>query len=567
MIDTLLPVVVILGFGILSVLILPQIGLSPIVGFLLTGVALGHHGLGMIPHNETIHLLAELGVVFLLFDIGLHFSLRHLWNNKKGIFVLGPMQVLLTALVFYLIGLQIGLSQQISIVISVGLALSSTAVASQVISDNGLQGCPNSSTTFSVLIFQDICAIFLLILADTLGATTGTSLALEIGSAFAKCLACFILAILVGKYVLKPVFKYLIRFNNSEVFTMVALLLVLLTGTATASIGLSLTLGAFLAGMIISETPFKLIIQTELRPFRFLLLSLFFMTVGTNLEFHVLYREWHLIVGVTLAIMLVKSLSILAVFYLARERLSHAIQQSALLFQGSEFLLIILAMPSISQELSSTTTSVLIASVAISMALTSYAFSLANKTATRLLGQQCPHAHEDELPKTPDLVILGMNDTGHRLARAMQHFQIPYFAVEQDYADFLKARVEGFPVIYGNKADIRFWENLGVEQLRYLVVARPNIELSRNYAPIAKERFPQLKRYVGAKNSEELKEYETLDYTAIQCLGVPSGLELAERVLSDLKADSEKIDAWLASEQKAYFDRQETLLVSSAANA
>lgn len=561
MIDTLYPVIAVLGFGILSVLLLPPLGLSPIVGFLLAGVLLGHHGLQMIPHTETIHLLAELGVVFLLFDIGLHFSLRHIWHAKKGIFVLGPLQVFLTAGIFYILCSEIGLETQLSVVLSVGLALSSTAVVSQVINDNGLQGCPNSNTTFAILIFQDICAIFLLILAETLGTSKGSSLGYEIGSAFLKCLGSFLAAIALGHFVLKPVFTSLIRSKNTEVFTMVALLLVLLTGTATASIGLSLTLGAFLAGMIISETPFKMIIQTELRPFRFLLLSFFFMTVGTNLELQVLANEWLLILGVTLGIMLVKSLSILGVFLISRERLPAAVQQAALLFQGSEFLLVILATPAMSENLSGTIVSVLIAAVAISMALTSLAYSLAHKTAVRLLGQQCPTEHVNDLPATPALVILGMNETGHRLARAMQRFQIPYFAVEQEHSDFISARAEGYPVIYGDKTDIRFWENIGISQLQYLVIARPDIEVSRSYAPVAEQRFPNLKRYVGAKSEDEVREYETMNYTAIRCFGVPPGLELAERVLNDLEADSGEVMDWIANEQKEYLDRQDPVLV------
>ena len=168
-------------------MILPKLGISPIVGFLVAGLVLGHHGLGLIAHNETTHLLAELGVVFLLFDIGLHFSLRHVWQERKGIFVLGPLQMLVTAGLFYLIGLNLGLPQSLNILLSFTLALSSTAVVSQVLADKNLQNCPNSSTAIAILIFQDICAIFLLILADTMAIRAATSLGSELGMAVIKC--------------------------------------------------------------------------------------------------------------------------------------------------------------------------------------------------------------------------------------------------------------------------------------------------------------------------------------------------------------------------------------------
>ena len=155
MIETLQPVIILLACGIASVMLLPKVGVSPIVGFLVAGLMLGHHGFGLIAHNETTHVLAELGVVFLLFDIGLHFSLRHVWQERKGIFVLGPLQMLITGALFYVIGLNLGLPQTLNILLSFTLALSSTAVVSQVLADKNLQNCPHSSTAIAILIFQD----------------------------------------------------------------------------------------------------------------------------------------------------------------------------------------------------------------------------------------------------------------------------------------------------------------------------------------------------------------------------------------------------------------------------
>ncbi len=312
--DTLQPVIVLLASGIASVLILPRFGISPIVGFLLAGMVLGHHGLDIIPHNETIHLLAELGVVFLLFDIGLHFSLKHAWQERKTIFVLGPLQVFVTAGVFYTIGHLAGLPSDVNLVLALALSLSSTAVVSQVLSDKGMQGCPNGNMAIAILIFQDICAIFLLILVGSIG-NAEISLGNQVFVALAKCGLSLGVAILFGRYLLKPIFKRLIRFDNTEVFTMVALILVLITGTATGAIGLSLTLGAFLAGMIISETPFRYIIQTELRPFRFLLLGFFFVTIGMIIDIQVLRQDWLLVLGIMAAAITIKALVIFGLLH------------------------------------------------------------------------------------------------------------------------------------------------------------------------------------------------------------------------------------------------------------
>ena len=552
--ETLEPVVTLLGCGIASVLFLPRLGISPIVGFIVAGLTLGHHGLGLIPDNETIHLLAELGVVFLLFDIGLHFSLRQVWHERKGIFLLGPLQVFVTAGVFYLIGLQFGLDTNINIVLSLALALSSTAVVSQVIVDSGLQGTPNSNTALAILIFQDICAIFLIILADTFSAEGSASLGIEIAMAMMKCAGCFVVAWLIGEYLLKPIFRHLIRYNNSEVFTMIALFLVLLCGAATGAIGLSLTLGAFLAGMIISETPFKHIIQTELRPFRFLLLSFFFVTVGSSIDSHEMIQHWPLILAVTAIIIVLKFVAIMVLFVTFKEKLENALQQAGLLFQGSEFLFIIIAMPAVSGALDSKTSSILISAVVLTMALSSFVFNLSHRLAVKMFDTHETQDINDDITTTPSHVIIGMNEAGHTLSKAMQYFQIPHLAVDNNYDDFLQARMAGFPVIYGDRADIRFWEMLGINQVQNLVIARPDIKIFKMYEPLAKERFSHVTRYVAVTTEEDLIAFQERNTIPVLSVGVPAGLELAERILSDLGIAANDIALWMQELQNEHLE-------------
>lgn len=562
MIETLQPVLILLGCGIVSVLLLPRIGVSPIVGFLVAGMVLGHHGMGLIPHNDTIHLLAELGVVFLLFDIGLHFSLRHIKQEWKGIFLLGPLQVFITAGIFYLIGMALSLPSDVNLVMSIALALSSTAVVSQVLKDRGIEGTPNSNTAMAILVFQDICAIFLLILADSIGGAGGMELAVETGAAVIKCILCFFAALFIGKYILNPFFGRLIRFNNSEVFTMIALFLVLLTGTATGAIGLSLTLGAFLAGMIISETPFKHIIQTELRPFRFLLLSFFFLTVGALIDIHILIEQWYMVLAATAVLVIVKFGAIFGMFKVLRGRTSNAILQSTLLFQGSEFLFVVIAAPAVAAALDSTMISVLIAAVALSMALTTFVYDWFAKhicpyVVSRENAKKAADTQEQEqAQEKPSMIVLGMDDAGHTLARALHHFEIPYIAVDQEYRNFLKARLGGFSVLYGDKADVRFWENLGIHNYQYLLISAPNMQLAQLYEPIARERFPHLIRHVVVFDQSDYDEYvEKTTIMPTMTYGVPPGLELAEKVLHDIGVDCEEIVSWMAKEQKLHLDK------------
>ena len=304
-VEILLPAILLLLVGLLAVVLTKPVKLSPIVGYLFAGIAIGPHGFGLIEESSTTHLLAELGVVFLLFDIGLHFSLANIWDARRDILGLGPLQVLLCTACLSLLAMWAGIELSVAIVIGAALALSSTAVAVQAINELGVQRCPIGVSATAVLIFQDICAIFLLILASSMGADEG-SLGTHLSVAGIKSVVAFAAALLLGRFVIGPLFKLVSQTRNEESFTALALLIVLSTAAATGEMGLSLTLGAFLAGMIISETPYRHVIQTEVKPFRGLLLGFFFITVGMSLNTQVLFEQWYWVLIVTSGLLMIK---------------------------------------------------------------------------------------------------------------------------------------------------------------------------------------------------------------------------------------------------------------------
>ncbi len=327
---TLQPVLILLVAGILAIAIMRPLRMSPIVGYLLAGMIVGGHGMGWIEESSTTHLLAELGVVFLLFDIGLHFSLGHIWDARKDILGLGPIQVILCTLGFALIVYATGLPIDYSIIIGATLALSSTAVVAQILADSQQNNCPVAISTTAVLIFQDICAIFLLILASSMG-DKDVSLGGVVGIAAIKATVSFITAILIGRFVIGPFFHWVAKSKDDEIFTAMALLIVLSTAAATGLFGLSLTLGAFLAGMIISETPYRHVIQTEIKPFRGLLLGFFFITVGMALDKDVIVQQWWKIALVAALLIAVKLLFTYVAARLLRIPNRNALQMSVLL--------------------------------------------------------------------------------------------------------------------------------------------------------------------------------------------------------------------------------------------
>ena len=236
-VHALAPAILLLLVGILAITLMRPLGLTPIVGYLAAGLIIGPHALGLVPDSETTHLLAELGVVFLLFDIGLHFSLQRIWDARRDILGLGPLQILLCGLAFGAIALAFGFGAHAAIILGGTLALSSTAVVVQTLAERGQQNCPVGLTGTAVLIFQDICAIFLLTLAASLegagAAPAQLGLAIAVSSAALKAAVAFLAAVLIGRYAIKPLFRFLAQSRQEEIFTATALLIVLATAAAT----------------------------------------------------------------------------------------------------------------------------------------------------------------------------------------------------------------------------------------------------------------------------------------------------------------------------------------------
>ncbi len=547
------PAILLLFIGIVAIVMMRSLRMSPIVGYLLAGMLVGPHGLQIIQESETTNLLAELGVVLLLFDIGLHFSLSHIWDARRDILGLGPLQmVACTAALATAFVVTTDLPTEFCLVLGTALALSSTAVAAQTLSEYGQQRCPIGQSAVAVLVFQDICAIFLLILASSLG-ESGTSVGSAIAWAAVKALLAFVAAIGVGRFVVGPLFLLLSKTRREEIFTATALLVVLATSAATGALELSLTLGAFLGGMIISETPYRQVIQTEVKPFRALLLGFFFVTVGMSLDIEILYREWW---QVFLTVLLLVGLKT-AMIYLAamglRWPMRSAIQLSFLLSQGSEFAFVIVGMPILKSALGPELSAILITSIAASMALTPLLATLGHRVATHLAKK------ESEVKSTEDptashniapVVIFGMGEVGQRVADGLEAQGISYIAFEMDHDRFIKAHADGYPVAFGDVADLRLMETVGMAQRPMIVITIARYEISQALTPIVRERYPNLTRFVSVENDDERLRFEALGIKAIVTRSIPKGLDLAAVVLREHQVSDDTIKKWMQRQQE-----------------
>lgn len=565
---TLQPVLILLVVGILAIAVMRPIHMSPIVGYLLAGMLVGGHGLGWIEESKTTHLLAELGVVFLLFDIGLHFSLGHIWDARKDILGLGPIQVILCTFAFAAIVLAIGLPIDFSIIIGATLALSSTAVVMQILADNQQNNCPVAVSTTAVLIFQDICAIFLLILANSMG-DSRVSLGAVVGIAGLKAIASFITAILVGRFVIGPFFRFVAKSKDDEIFTAMALLIVLSTAAATSLFGLSLTLGAFLAGMIISETPYRHVIQTEVKPFRGLLLGFFFITVGMALNTEVILQQWWKIALIAITLIIVKFLFIFLAARLLRMPARSALQMSVLLAQGSEFAFVILAMPAIQKGMGQEYSSILIIAVAASMALTPVLVNVERKFAKRRADDDWNASkNESESAKKGDaeVIIVGMGAVGRSVANALNAHSISYRGVEVDHDCFVGACASGYTVGFGDATDLRLMDTIKMSHAKTIVITFADYEIASQLAPIVLERYPDLKLMVSVDDNQEKERFDALGMQAVVENSFPRGLDMAAVVSTAHNIDASKINKWMKRQQDKKLDGFLTPQLSTVEN-
>jgi Kef-type K+ transport system membrane component KefB len=544
------PVIVLLFLGVVAAVGSRAIGVSPIVGYLLLGIGLGRTGLDLARDGTTIAMLAELGVVFLLFDIGLHFSLERLRIQARDIFGFGPVQVLFSTLLLGLAAASLGLSWTAAFVVGTTLSLSSTAVVAGLISERHQQGCPVGQTATAILIFQDVAAIFLVILVGSLGAPEGI---LSAGAlALGRAAAAFGVAVVLARILVRPLFDVIARGKNKDVFTGMALLVALAAGWATGAVGLSLSLGAFLGGMIVAETPYRTVVQSEISPFRGLLLSFFFISAGFSIDVSTLVGSWPAILTVAAALLLFKIVGNAAASLAFRWSVPGSIQLSFLLAQGSEFAFFIFGIPEVRHLIGERQSSILVAAVAVSLALTpslaeagrSIAGSLRRKSAVKTNAELVPSSH------VAPVLVVGMGRVGRDLAAAFIECGVEYLALERDEKRLREATADGYNVAFGDFSDAKIWTTLQMSTRRAVVLTAPSIEVSAQLAPAAQRLFPDLKRMAIVRDAAEAADFAALGMVVLIRQGDFAGNETTSVVLEEVGVSQDRIFHWLNVHRK-----------------
>ncbi len=447
MADPLFVTIVLLASGVFGLALARFAHISPILGFFVIGAVIGPQGLGFIDkHSHTIHFLGELGVSFLLFDIGLHISLQELRKTWRGFFLAGTMQFLVVSAALAFMIRQLGFEWLPSIAVGAIASLSSTALVLKILADENEESSPVGKRATEILVFQDMVAILLLVLlsGDIAKGITPSSVAVPI----LKMAVSALLVVTIGRMALKPLFKLLISLKSDEVITAFALLMVLLTYWATQSIGLSLAYGAFLGGLALSESSHSYLVRSEVAPFRSLLLSLFFLSVGINLDCIGMLSDVWLLTQLLVFFSLIKAGANIIAFKISRVDGEMTTLLGFLLAQGSEFAFVLLAIAGSSGLLDERTQGLAVSLVGLSLAITPMLGGLGcllSRKACKI--DDCGEVCDDD-PR--EVIIVRIDDLGRQLAGLLDGEHIPYRAHDSDLERLAYAKVRGLNVYYSD---------------------------------------------------------------------------------------------------------------------
>lgn len=539
-----------------------RFGTSPILGFLAAGMALGPNALGLISGIHTTETLAELGIVFFLFEMGIELSVERLMSMKKDVFGLGLSQFSLTALAIALAGKLFNLPANALVVVGGGLALSSSAFVLQLLKDNNQLATRFGKASFGVLLFQDLAVVPLLVVTPIL-AGGGQGLASALGSAFVKAGIALSSIAFAGRVILNPLFKIVATSRSQEAFLGVVLLTVLSMSFMTEGLGLSNTLGAFLAGVLLSETKYRYQIEADIAPFRGILLGLFFVTVGFEIDFNLIASNLPLVSSLVAGIVLIKTSVLTLLCRAFGLSTSTSLQTAMILSQGGEFAFVAFGLARSLGILDVATTKLLLTSVALTMAVTPSLASLGGKIAKKLeedsdfthyLGQD---SDANEIKESENFaVVVGYGAVGKLVCELLDKKLYKYVGIEIDPNKAIRARNQGLPVFYGDIGRPEVAEAFGVSKANAIIITIADRDEANRAVIALRRQFPDKKIFARAVNADHAERLQkNLDVIAMVPV-VPEDsvlltLPFGGAVLRSLGAAQEEVNAILEEKRKS----------------
>ena len=500
----LVQVVALLAAGVVAVPLFKRLGLGSVLGYLVAGLAIGPFGLGLFTDAHAILHVAELGVVMFLFIIGSEMEPSRLWGMRREIFGLGLAQVGACIAALTLVGVAMGFSLVVAFVAGTGFVLTSTAIVMQLLDERGALSTPKGQRIVAILLLEDLAIVPLLAAVALLAPGGAETSGMERATAIVIALVSVAALVAAGRWLLNPLFRLLAAAKAREVMTAAALLVVLGSALAMQLGGLSMAMGAFLAGVLLSESSFRHQLEADIEPFRGILLGLFFLGVGMSLDLAVIAANWALILMSVAAYMAVKSLVIYAIARLLRAGHAEALERTTLMAQGGEFAFVLYAAAASAGIIDGTTNAVLTATVILSMALTPLTVIALDRFGPKA------SASTDGVEAPEDLVgsalIIGFGRFGQIVSQPLISRGCSVSIIDTNADNIRLAEGFGFKVYYGDGARLDILRAAGAATARAILICIDDRAMANRIAELAKAEFPLVPVLARARDREHAVE-------------------------------------------------------------
>ncbi len=547
--DVLSQILILLAGALLVLSMVRRFALPPILGYLLVGMLLGPHALNLASDAAAVAMLAEIGVVFLVFTLGLEFSLARMIAMKAEVLGVGGLQMLLTTAAFGATAWAIGLDPAVSIVLGGALAMSSTAIILRQLGDQLELNRTHSRLALGILLFQDLAFAPLLALATSIseaGQTLGPAWLLGMAG---RAIGALLVVLVLGRWVLRPLFHEIARHRSTETFTLTVLFVALGGAWATQALGLSMALGAFLAGMLLAETEFKYQTEAVIKPFQDILLGLFFVSVGMLLDLRLLVTQLPLVLLLLVGLMLVKAAIVTLVVRQFVPNNRKALRAGIVVCMGGEFGFALLTLLLKGHMVAAAVVQPVLTAIALSMLLGPLLVRYNGRIADRILGRRTVASSEvaletaatRQLAGREHVIICGFGRVGQNLARVLEHRGLEFIALDLDPFRVRDARQAGDPVVYGDAGEPEVLRALGLEHASTLVVSVDNTETALRIVRAVRQLRSDVPVLVRTEDDSKLDALQAAGATEVIPETFETSLSLVAHVLLFLDVPAQEV--------------------------
>ncbi len=542
-------VLALLAMSIALVIVLRKFSLPPILAYLFVGIAVGPHALGMVGNEHSIHLLAEIGVVFLLFSIGLEFSLAQLFSMKKAVLGLGSTQVILTTAAGMMVAHAMGINWAGSIVVGGAIALSSTAIVVKQLTEQLEMQSRHGQLALGALLFQDLAVVPFLVIIPIMAGESGSNMSVELLFALGKATAAFVIMNALGRWVLRPIFHMVAAARSAELFTLTVLFIALMAGALTHILGLSAAMGAFLAGIMLGESEYRHQIEIDIRPFRDVFMGLFFITIGIQLNVTVIPSIWLQALLLLLMLIVGKGLLVMIISRMMGYESAVAMRTALTLAQGGEFGFALLTL-ALSQELLSMQDSqAILAAIITSMIIAPLLIRENGNIARKFYSKNYLKRHQARAKNIfhasrelrNHVIIVGYGRIGQNLSSFLRQEGIEYVGLDLDPIIVREAYEAGERVYYGDATHISMLRAAGVKRAKAMIITSTDSHAASKIIKTVHIRNPDLPVIVRTEDDLHLEELEQAGAYKVVPEKLESSMMLATLLLEVLNVPTKEI--------------------------